>query len=147
MSRMVATTALVLFTLCCQGGCDSPSSQPAAGGAAEAPEIVAQKATAGVGKKGQKLDQHSDMQKIISGPAAALFRVEQKAVFDIKIPHALNLYKATNGHFPKTHEDFMREIVEFNRIELPELPAGAVYRFDSEKGELWVYPEDDVPQE
>lgn len=151
MTNKIRNIAIVLVSASfATTGCVEVTSTPAvpvAGqdAAQDTAEVVAQKATAGVGKKGQKIDKHSDMQKIISGPAGALFKVEQKVVFDIKIPHALQLYKATNGHFPKSHEDFMRDIVEANRIQLPELPEGAVYQFDTEKGELWVYPEGEVP--
>ena len=43
-----------------------------------------------------------------------------------------------HGHFPKTPEDFTRDIIEFNQIELPELPAGHRYLYDAQSGELQV---------
>lgn len=127
-------------------GCDSASQGTATADATEASNAVAQKATVGVGKKGQSLEDNEGVGKIFSGPVSALLRVEQKAVFDIKIPHALNLYKALEGKAPQSHEEFMTKIVEANRIKLPELPEGAVYRFNTEKEELWVYPEDEAPK-
>jgi hypothetical protein len=48
---------------------------------------------------------------------------------------------AEKGRNPRNHDEFMRDIVEFNRIPLPKLPTGMVYRYDSEKAELWVVPE------
>lgn len=107
--------------------------------------IPAQRATAGVGKQGEKLQNHNQAQKIISGPASALFQVRQRAIFDIQIPHALQLYKATNGRAPRTHEEFVKEILEPNQLVLPELRAGMVYQFNTETEELWVYPENEVP--
>lgn len=107
--------------------------------------IEAQEALAGVGKQGQSLRNQSDTQKILSGPLSAYLHVKQLAELEIKIPHALNLFQATHGRFPKSHEEFMKEIVEFNQIKLPELPAGAVYRFNTQEGKLWVYPEDEAP--
>ena len=83
---------------------------------------------------------------MFSGPASALFNVQQKAVLEIQIPHALQLFEATEGRLPKSHEEFMEKIVKANNLVLPELPEGAVYKFDTEKGELWVYPEDEVPE-
>ena len=148
---MKALTA-TLICCCLAIGCAPPQSTTG-GGAAGAPSeegsgsVVAQKAVAGVGKQGQLVDKHSDVQKIVSGPAGALFKVKQKAVLEIQIPQALQLFKATNGEFPKNHQEFMTHIVEANRLQLPELPEGAVYHFNSEKGELWVYPEDEVPSE
>ena len=126
-------------------GCaPTPTAPPAT---AENPtEVIAQQALAGVGKQGQSMQDHSDLQKIISGPAIALFNFKQKAVLEIQVPQALNLFRASEGRFPKSHEEFMQKIVEANRLVLPELPEGAVYHFNSEKGELWVYPENEVPQ-
>jgi len=140
----VKKTNLAICALLAVGvGCEPPSSPTTD---TPAPEIVAQKAEAGVGKAGQKLQQHSDAQKIISGPANALLQFRQKAPLEIQVPHALNLFKALEGRFPKSHEEFMEKIVKANNIQLPELPEGAVYHFNTEKGELWVYPEDEVPQ-
>ena len=111
-----------------------------------APEVVAQKAVAGVGKQGQSLRNETGVGKMISGPASALFNVKQKAVLEIQIPHALQLFQATEGRLPKSHEEFMEKIVTANNLVLPELPEGAVYKFDVEKGELWVYPAGEVPK-
>lgn len=111
----------------------------------EGPSIQAQKAVTGVGKQGQSLKDNEGIAKVISGPAAALINFKQKAVFEIQIPQALNLFQGLEGRLPKSHQEFMEKIVTANRIQLPELPAGAVYRFNTEKGELWVYPEDEAP--
>ncbi len=59
-------------------------------------------------------------------------------VFEIQVPHALQLYEATNGRKPATHEEFMEQIIKANQIELPELPAGQRYIYDSQTGELMV---------
>ena len=107
--------------------------------------MAAQKAVAGVGKQGQSLRNDTGVAKMISGPAAALFNVKQKAVLEIQIPQALQLFQATEGRLPKSHEEFMEKIVTANNLVLPELPSGAVYRFNTDKGELWVYPKDELP--
>ena len=99
--------------------------------------VTAQKATAGVGKQGQSLKDEPD---IIAGPAKVLFKVRQQIVLDIHIPKALSMFKALEGRMPKDHDEFMEKIVAANRLTLPELPDGAEYRFEPEKGELWVYP-------
>jgi hypothetical protein len=126
-------------------GCAPPAASPPAAATPPA-EVVAQQAVAGVGKQGQSLRDDTGVAKMISGPASVLFNTRQKAVLEIQIPHALNLFQATEGRFPKSHEEFMQSIVKANNLVLPELPAGAVYRFNTEKGQLWVYPENEVPQ-
>jgi hypothetical protein len=94
----------------------------------------------GVGKKGRALDQYQkdSVQKIISTPALALFQTKERIVFEIQIPHALDLYKAEHGEAPRSHEAFMRDIIEFNDIKLPELPAGQRYIYDPQREELMV---------
>jgi hypothetical protein len=101
---------------------------------------VAQKAEVGVGIKGDSLRDEEGVGKIIASPAVALFNTREKAVFEIQIPHALNLYKALEGDFPKTHEEFMEKIIKANAIQLPELKPGMQYRFRPDLGELWVEP-------
>ena len=124
---------------------DSTTSDASARADTATAEAIAQKAVAGVGKQGQMLEKHSDAQKIISGPALALFRVKQKVVFEIQIPQALQTFKALEGRMPKDHDEFMTKIVDAYHLKLPELPEGSVYRYNVEKGELWVYPEDKAP--
>lgn len=146
--------ALLCLTLCLLTACGPADKLPedgvpegtASGEADSQEKIQAQPARAGVGKKGQSLQDDTGVAKIISGPAAALFNIEQKMVLEVQIPQALQLFKATEGRFPKSHEEFMERIVKANRLQLPELPERGVYRFDPDKGELWVYDQDDVPQ-
>ncbi len=105
------------------------------------PKMEAQKATTGVGIKGASLEDVSDNSAggIIAAPVKAYFRTQQRAVFEIQIPQMLNLYKATHGNAPKSHEEFM-EAIEFNNIQLPALPEGMVYKYREDLGELWVEP-------
>jgi hypothetical protein len=44
----------------------------------------------------------------------------------------LDLYKAERGYYPKTQEDFMRDIIERWEVNLPELPEGWEYYYDPE---------------
>ncbi len=89
----------------------------------------------GVGKQGQII---GDGGGLLTTPAAVLFKTKQRVVFEIQIPQAMQLYQAERGHYPLTHDEFMDKIVHFNRIALPELPAGQEYIYDPEKNELMV---------
>jgi hypothetical protein len=86
------------------------------------------------------LEGESGPGSIIAAPAVALFRTKERVVFDIQIPHALQLFEAMEGRKPKTHEEFMTKIVQFNKIPLPELPEGQVYAYHPDTGDLWVEP-------
>ena len=129
-------------------GCDA-LNQPMvsdAPPAAPPPPPEPMKAEAGVGKQGQSLKNESGMGRMVAQPAITLFAVKQRVVFEIQIPQAMNFYQAEKGYKPKTHDDFMNFIIKANQINLPELPAGQVYKYDVEKGELWVYPAEQPQQ-
>lgn len=145
-----------LLAICLQIGCkneelarEEQAAQLAAEKAvAEAGKenLQAQKAGVGVGSKGRSLEGGSENNPatMISGPAAALFRTKEKIAFEIQIPQAMNLYMAEKGRAPRNHDEFMRDIIEFNRIPLPKLPEGMLYRYLPDKAELWVIPEKDL---
>jgi hypothetical protein len=64
-------------------------------------------------------------------------------IFD-NVTYAIKLYEAEHGFKPKTHEAFMKEIIEANQpaLKLPKLPEGHTYKYDPQKGELMVeHPE------
>jgi hypothetical protein len=92
-----------------------------------------QKADVGVGAKGRGYSPG-----LITTPVSVFFRTQERITFQIAIPHAMNLYKASNGSAPKTHEEFMEKIIKEQRIKLPDLPQGQRYIYDPAKEELMV---------
>ena len=115
-----------------------PPPPPPPGGAPEEldsepePKVDREVARTGVGKKGRNYGGG-----VISEPVRQYFRAQQQIQF-IKVTSAMNLYKGEHGFLPKTHDVFMKEIIEANEIELPELPEGLRYVYDPERGELMV---------
>ncbi|MEM8733499.1 MAG: hypothetical protein AAGG44_04725 [Planctomycetota bacterium] len=129
-------------------GCEPTPPPPASNASVDqAADILgpAGQAVAGVGKEGQSLRDDTGVAKMISGPISALANFKQKAVLEIQVKQAIDVFKAMEGRFPKDHDEFMKRCIEANRITLPELPDGYVYQFNSEKGQLWYYPEGEVP--
>jgi hypothetical protein len=118
-----------------QPAANTAPANPAPASSGPAPGNVQVKATAGVGQKGKSLEQHTG---VLVEPAKAFFRFEQKAVFDIQIPQALQLFNATEGRNPNSQDEFMTKIVAANNIKLPKLPDGHKYVYKPELGELWV---------
>lgn len=120
----------------------SPSESPSESAATEPMNQGAENATAenenvekaqvGVGKRGRDYGGG-----IITEPARQRFLIADRLTFTA-IDHAMNLYKATNGHLPKSHDEFMRDIIQANNLKLPDLPAGDEYFYDPERGELMV---------
>lgn len=54
------------------------------------------------------------------------------------IAQALNLFNATEGRYPNTHEEFMTRIIQENNIRLPVLPGGKQYQYDVANHQLVV---------
>lgn len=96
------------------------------------------RAEAGVGKQGQSLNDERGIGAMIVQPARTLFAVRQRMVFETQIPKFMQLFKATEGRNPKSHEEFMNKIIKANYVKLPELPAGQTYVYDPQLGELMV---------
>jgi hypothetical protein len=99
------------------------------------------KAETGVGIAGRSLQQEHGIGQMIAQPAATLFKVREKVVFEIQLPQAVALFQATEGRLPESHEEFVAKIIDANRIQLPKLPPGQTYRYRPDLGELWVEPE------
>jgi hypothetical protein len=137
-----ATFAMVLAVLLTAVGCSpkavAPPNNPPVSSPPERPITGATedvKAGVGVGAQGRSLDGHAGL---IVTPAKSLFAAKEKIVFEVAIPHALNLYNAAEGNYPRSHDEFMERVVRANNIVLPKLPEGNSYVYDPETHELMV---------
>lgn len=91
-------------------------------------------AEAGVGAKGQGYGGD-----VITEPFHQYFHAQDRITFEALLPKAMDLYRAGNNNKgPKTHEAFMKEIIEANSIDLPELPYGHRYLYDPKTETLMV---------
>lgn len=114
-------------------GNGSPPASPASGIAF--PPGVAVPAQAGVGVKGRSLDNEKG---VLVTPAKTLFAARERVVFEIQIPQAMQLFKATNGQPPASHDEFMQRVIAENSIQLPMLPVGQRYQYDPATEQLMV---------
>jgi hypothetical protein len=76
---------------------------------------------------------------ILAGMVRARVSVEQKLIFQ-EIKRAMEFFRATNGRYPNSHEEFMREIIEPNKsvLRLPELQPNERYIYDPQDAELYI---------
>ncbi|HVU86822.1 MAG TPA: hypothetical protein VHD36_05845 [Pirellulales bacterium] len=74
---------------------------------------------------------------VLATPTSTYLRIQDRAIF-LNLEHAMNLYKGEHGELPKSHEVFMRDIVQANNINLPELPDDSKYVYLPDKGELMI---------
>ena len=145
--RNMYVLLVLVFVLYPGTGCKPEADRVRDASAAKAvappqePQMPDQVAKVGVGVQGNSLDdiKGNDPRMIIAGPAKALFNTRERVVFEIQLPSQSNLFYASNGRHPKTHEEYMKEIV--GPIQLPKLPDGKVYRYHPDTNELWVESE------
>lgn len=59
------------------------------------------------------------------------------------IKHAVDLFQAEHGRYPKDTNEFMTQIIKANHINLPKLPFYQEYGYDPQKHELIIleYPD------
>lgn len=74
---------------------------------------------------------------VVTTPISVYFQAQERLIYD-SVTYAVKLFEAEHGHKPKTEEEFMKKIIEFNQIRLPQLPPGSKYKYDPQTGELLV---------
>jgi hypothetical protein len=129
----------LLLGIIAVAGCEPPPKKAAPAPVSEQPtqppptEQV--EAGVGVGVKGRSLDEYEGA---VVTPAKSYFAVKERVVFEVQIPKAMQLYEASNGKAPESHEEFMQKIVEENQIALPKLSEGRRYVYDPQTKQLMV---------
>ena len=79
----------------------------------------------------------------ITGPLEIL-QLERIKLPMLAIQHALDLYNASEGHYPESHDEFMTQIIKANNIHLPVLPAGQEYQYDLANHTLLIVKKEDA---
>ena len=95
-----------------------------------------ERAQVGVGAQGK--DYGNADGGYISEPISTYFTIRENIAFNIQIPNAMKFFKQLKGRNPKSLEEYMKEIVKENGINLPELPEGSKYVYDAKTGELMI---------
>ena len=73
----------------------------------------------------------------ITGPLEAYQPLKQK-IAGLGIEHAVNLFQAAEGRYPKDHDEFMSRVIKENNMRLPALPSGLSYQYDVQNHKLVV---------
>lgn len=86
----------------------------------------------------------SGISGMLTAPIVAKEKFKQFAVLDIQIKSGVDAFRAYEGRYP-TNEEFMTQIVEKYRLNLPVVPDDVEYYFDNQTGKLMLYPKDQLP--
>ncbi len=138
MSRIPHVAVLLGLTLC--AGCLESSGKPTDDNSGKG--IIGKK-TQDIGEFDRnKANQVVSDQKIratdpITGPVSAYGPIVEK-ISKIEIDHAVALFNASEGRYPKDYDEFMEKIIKANNIQLPVLPYKGRYQYDVEKHELLI---------
>jgi len=148
---LLPTILAVVVIAGCEGGDepDRPDGARTAGqkragpnqAAPDAGQRVREPAKVGVGEQGSGIKAGP-----VGTPIKALFGVKERLVFDVQIAKSMQLYRAINGHYPKSQQEFETKIIKENLIQLPPLPPGAKYVYDAKRAaDMTDYDPDDPP--
>lgn len=73
----------------------------------------------------------------ISAPTS-VYGVAVERTAQLRIEADLNIFNATEGRYPNSHEEFMTAIIKAGNINLPVLPGGKQYKYDVENHKLVI---------
>jgi len=100
------------------------------------------KTTQDVGKFDPNADNKvSDSKVTIDNPVTGALSAYGPMLEQIEkthIKHAIDLFEATEGRYPKDYDEFMEKIIKANNINLPVLPGGKKYQYDEANHKLVV---------
>ena len=74
---------------------------------------------------------------IITVPVKTLFVTQDRLVLQ-QIEYAMKMFHAEHGRAPASETEFTDRIINANNIKLPQLPAGQIYFYDPQDGELKI---------
>lgn len=91
----------------------------------------------------QEADDSITMSNPITGPLEAYQPLKQQ-VIGMGIDHAIQLFHALEGRYPKDLDEFMTRVIKENHIKLPPLGDGQSYEYDVQNHKLLIV--EDKPQ-
>lgn len=137
---------ICLLSLCTAAGCGSGTQtvkqlpQP--------PEKKEERPPAQVGEfdpdgDKQEADDSLKMSNPVTG-ALEIYQPLKQQVIGLGIDHAIQLFHALEGRYPRDLDEFMTRVIKENHIKLPPLGAGQSYEYDVQNHKLLIV--EDKPQ-
>lgn len=140
---MLLSVWLLATTL---AGCGSveplPSSATAEDEATPPPVEEEEKTVAAIDDKKRKGEATSLAGPIINARRSAEVFTESQPIIQ-----AIQFFHAENGRYPKSHEEFMKKVVEYNKMRLPKVDEGYELIYHPEYHKVYIQPIDWTEEE
>lgn len=133
---------VLLITFCSAIGCSPPGQVAEKEDKKEKREPIIGKVTQEIGEwdpnaERQLREEGGDKVNMVNRNFQAMsYALHETARLQVK--QGLNYFNATEGRYPKSHEEFMEKVIKFYNIKLPKPVATAEYQYDVENHELLV---------
>jgi len=140
-----ASKFLIAALLCCVVGCGdlmSTSKKPRK-------KPLRRKTTTEIGEfKGDSnvVEPNVQISNPITGALEAYEPLKQQ-ISQLGIEHAIQLFHALEGRYPKDYDEFMQRIIAENNIRLPVLGKGFRYEYDVDNHKLLIVQNSEKPDE
>lgn len=140
-TRICLLTALLCFFVGC-GDLMSTSKKPRK-------KPLRPKTTSEIGEfKGDSkvVEPNVQISNPITGALEAYEPLKQQ-ISQLGIEHAIQLFHALEGRYPKDYDEFMQRVIAENNIRLPVLGKGFRYEYDVENHKLLIVQKSETPDE
>lgn len=133
-----AIPVMALAWLFAVGGCSGPATTGSNQETAKAPDRGTDQIGEFDPEAGREL---VDDKVVVTNPVTAALEAYgpmKQQIARLGIEHAVNLFYAEEGRYPRDHEEFMTRIIRSNNLRLPSLPTGLSYQYDVDNHRLVV---------
>ncbi|MEQ9410623.1 MAG: hypothetical protein RIK87_23000 [Fuerstiella sp.] len=134
MKLVVAGRCLAGLCLIVSTGCMEERTEPAAKAKLKTTDDIGEYTP----EEGQEtVDSKVKVSNPITAPLEAYEPLKQQ-VAEMGVTHAVQMFHALEGRYPKDHDEFMTKVIRQNNIRLPALGAGKRYEYDVANHQLMV---------
>lgn len=143
----------ILLSVCCVGcsnasyseSADEPNANPANGqaeklageGQLAKPKTTDEIAQFDPAAGNEIVDSDVKISNPITGALEAYGPLKQQ-ISGLAVTQSVKMFRATEGRYPKTHEEFKSKVIQANQIRLPVPGDGLQYQYDVENHRLVV---------
>jgi len=132
----------LILVICCSVGCNPPARKKKAAKKKGTATGIINKTTTKVGE----WDPDAGMEVVVEdGKDVNIINRNMKAlgkvthnVAQMKVKQSLELFRASEGRYPKSHEEFMSKVFKVYVEKLPEPLTTCEYQYDVENHELLI---------